>query len=45
LDQTVHLVNRRSLPLAVRSVHAEYLNDDNLGAYLSNLESVFPGQA
>lgn len=45
LDETVHLVNRRSLPLAVRSVHTEYLNDDNLGAYLSNLESVFPGQA
>jgi len=41
----VHLVDRGSLPLAEGSIHPEYLNDDNLGAYLRYLESVFAGQA
>ena len=45
LNDTVHLIDRRSLPLAVGSVHTEYLNDDNLGAYLGNREGVFAGQA
>jgi len=45
LDYTVHFVDRGSLPLTERSVHTEYLNDDNVSAYLRNIERFFPCQA
>jgi hypothetical protein len=41
LDYTVHLVDRRSLPLTERSVHTEYLNDDDISPYFWNREGLF----
>ncbi len=41
-DFTVHLVDRGSLPLTEGSVHAEYLNDNEVSPYFRNCEG-FPG--
>ena len=43
-DFAVHLVDRGSLPLAVRSIHTKYFDDDHFGFYLRNREG-FAGDA
>ena len=41
LNDAVHLIDRGSLPLTERSVHTEYLNNDDLSPYFWNGESLF----
>ncbi len=40
-DFAIHLVDRGSLPLTEGSVHAEYLNDNDVSPYFRNCEAVF----
>ena len=41
----IHLIDRRSLPLAERSVHTEYLDNDNIGFYFRNAKSLLAGDS
>jgi hypothetical protein len=45
LDSPVDLVDRRSLLLAIRSVHVEDLDDDHLRLNVGNREIIPVGQA
>jgi hypothetical protein len=40
-DFAIHLVDSGSLPLTEGSVHAEYLNDNDVSPYFRNCEAVF----
>jgi len=40
VDLTMHLVDRRSLPLTVGSVNVEYFNNNDISLYLRNLKGL-----
>ena len=44
LNAAIHLVDRRSLPLAKRSVHTEYLYDHDIGLDIRDFKRLFAGQ-